>query len=101
MQGEFKVQKEAVWMVANFTTGGSVDQLIQLVQAGVLEPLINLLTIPDNKMVIIILDILFFILQVSCSEQVGTPSFPSQAWIPRAPANKPPKSLKVYIYSGN
>ena len=30
-----------------------------------------------------------------------TPSFPSQAWIPRAPANKPPKSLKVYIYSGN
>ena len=49
MQGEFKVQKEAVWTVANFTTGGSVDQLIQLVQAGVLEPLINLLTIPDNK----------------------------------------------------
>ncbi|KAI4551813.1 hypothetical protein MJT46_018065 [Ovis ammon polii x Ovis aries] len=63
--GEFKVQKEAVWTVANFTTGGSVDQLIQLVQAGVLEPLINLLTIPDNKMVIIILDILFFILQAA------------------------------------
>lgn len=71
VQGEFKVQKEAVWTVANFTTGGSVEQLIQLVQAGVLEPLINLLTIPDNKMVIIILDVLFFILQVSCSEQVG------------------------------
>ncbi|XP_040119146.1 importin subunit alpha-8 [Oryx dammah] len=63
--GEFKVQKEAVWTVANFTTGGSVDQLIQLVQAGVLEPLINLLTTPDNKMVIIILDILFFILQAA------------------------------------
>ena len=71
MQGEFKVQKEAVWTVANFTTGGSVDQLIQLVQAGVLEPLINLLTIPDTKIVIIILDVLFFILLVSCSEQVG------------------------------
>nr|XP_020756261.1 importin subunit alpha-8 [Odocoileus virginianus texanus] len=63
--GEFKVQKEAVWTVANFTTGGSVDQLIQLVQAGVLEPLINLLTIPDNKIVIIILDVLFFILQAA------------------------------------
>ena len=70
-QGEFKVQKEAVWTVANFTTGGTVDQLVQLVQAGVLEPLINLLDIQDTKMVIIILDVIFFILQVSSSEQVG------------------------------
>uniref|UniRef100_A0A8D1VFL1 Importin subunit alpha n=1 Tax=Sus scrofa TaxID=9823 RepID=A0A8D1VFL1_PIG len=63
--GEFKVQKEAVWTVANFTTGGTVDQLVQLVQAGVLEPLINLLDIQDTKMVIIILDVIFFILQAA------------------------------------
>lgn len=57
--------------MANFTNGGTVDQLIQLIHAGILEPLVNLLTTRDTKIVIIILDIINFLLQVSCSEQVG------------------------------
>ncbi|XP_045727817.1 importin subunit alpha-8-like [Mirounga angustirostris] len=63
--GEFKVQKEAVWTVANFTTGGTIDQLIQLVHSGVLEPLVNLRTIQDSKIFIIILDVISFILQAA------------------------------------
>ncbi|XP_054423977.1 importin subunit alpha-8 [Pteronotus mesoamericanus] len=62
---DFKVQKEAVWTVANFATGSTVGQLIQLIHAGVLEPLVNLLTIPDTKFVIIILDIISFLLQAT------------------------------------
>uniref|UniRef100_A0A673UH42 Importin subunit alpha n=1 Tax=Suricata suricatta TaxID=37032 RepID=A0A673UH42_SURSU len=62
---EFKVQKEAVWTVANFTTGGTIDQLIQLVHSGVLEPLVNLLTIQDPKIIIIILDVLSLILKAA------------------------------------
>ena len=64
--GDFKAQKEAVWMVANFAMGAPwTDPSIQLVHLGVLEPLVNLLTIPDTKLVIIIIDIISFLLQAT------------------------------------
>nr|XP_020007064.1 importin subunit alpha-8-like [Castor canadensis] len=62
---EFKVQKEAVWTVANFTTGASVEQLFQLVHAGVLGPLMDLLTVPDVRIVVIILDVVACVLQAA------------------------------------
>uniref|UniRef100_A0A2K5Q4D9 Importin subunit alpha n=1 Tax=Cebus imitator TaxID=2715852 RepID=A0A2K5Q4D9_CEBIM len=61
--GEFKVQKEAIWTVANFVTGATMDHLIQLVHSGILEPPVNLLTAPDVKIVLIILDVISFILE--------------------------------------
>ncbi|XP_015590305.1 importin subunit alpha [Cephus cinctus] len=54
--GDFKSQKEAAWAITNLTSGGSVQQLAQLVQLGVLTPFCNLLEAKDWKIVIVVLD---------------------------------------------
>ncbi|XP_014327046.1 importin subunit alpha-5-like [Xiphophorus maculatus] len=54
--GDFKTQKEAVWAVTNFTNGGTVEQVVSLVQSGALEAIINLLQVKDAKFILIILE---------------------------------------------
>ncbi|XP_029014466.1 importin subunit alpha-1 [Betta splendens] len=56
VRGDYKTQKEAVWAVTNYTSGGNVQQVIHLVQANVLEPLLNLLSTKDSKTILVILD---------------------------------------------
>uniref|UniRef100_A0A8C5DHJ3 Importin subunit alpha n=1 Tax=Gouania willdenowi TaxID=441366 RepID=A0A8C5DHJ3_GOUWI len=49
-------QREAVWAVTNLTSGGTVEQVVHLVQSGALEAIINLLQVKDPKVVLVILD---------------------------------------------
>jgi len=55
-KGDFKSQKEAAWAVTNLTSGGNVDQIIKLCQANCLNPLCNLLTAKEAKVIVVALD---------------------------------------------
>uniref|UniRef100_A0A673AJK5 Importin subunit alpha n=1 Tax=Sphaeramia orbicularis TaxID=375764 RepID=A0A673AJK5_9TELE len=56
LDGDFKTQREAVWAVTNFTSGGTVEQVVQLVQSGALEAIIDLLQVKDAKVILVILE---------------------------------------------
>lgn len=45
-----------MWAVTNFTSGGTVEQVINLVQSGALEAILNLLQVKDPKVILVILD---------------------------------------------
>merc|ERR1712166_677216 len=61
---DFKTRKEAAWAISNATSGGRPDQIQQLVAAGCIPPLCNILSVGDHKVLEVALDALDNILRV-------------------------------------
>jgi hypothetical protein len=62
---EFDIQKEAAWAASNATSGGTPEQILYLVQQGVVPPLCNLLSVLDAKVITVALEGLENILRVA------------------------------------
>lgn len=66
---DFDVKKEAAWAISNATSGGTPDQIKYLVQQGCIEPLCNLLSVHDSRIVSVALEGLENILRVGQKEK--------------------------------
>ncbi|XP_026322661.1 importin subunit alpha-1-like isoform X2 [Hyposmocoma kahamanoa] len=62
---DIKCQKEAAWAITNLCLGGTPEQLDALLQAGFLEPYCMLLSSPDQRAIIVVLDGLTNLLQAA------------------------------------
>ena len=63
--GEFRVQKEVLFAIANYISGSNTDQIWYLVKCQVIKPMCDLLVVKDQQLLKIILDGLCIILSVN------------------------------------
>lgn len=62
-KADFKTRKEAAWAIVNAVSGGSQEQIRFLVHQGCIQPLCNLLSVLDNRIVLVALNGLEHILK--------------------------------------
>lgn len=66
---DFDVKKESAWAISNATSGGTPEQIKYLVEQGCIEPLCNLLSVHDSRIVSVALEGLENILRVGQKEK--------------------------------
>ncbi|KAH8865586.1 Importin subunit alpha-1 isoform 2 [Schistosoma japonicum] len=64
-KSEFRTQKEACWVISNFISGGTPAQCTYLLSQNVLKALCNLLTVSESKVVLMVLESIKKLLEVS------------------------------------
>jgi len=84
--GDFDVKKEAAWVISNATAGGSPEQIEYLVQCGCIQPMVDLMSVSDVKIVGVVLDAMENILRTGQLKQAenGLPENPIVALIEQA-----------------
>nr|CAH8842961.1 unnamed protein product [Trichobilharzia regenti] len=64
-KGEYKAQKEACWVISNIITGGTTEQCAYLLNLPIFKALKNLLSVSDVKVILMTLEIITKLLEVS------------------------------------
>ncbi|KAL1124229.1 hypothetical protein AAG570_001999 [Ranatra chinensis] len=55
-KGEFQTKREAAWAISNLTISGNREQVLRLIQEGVIPPFCLLLDCKDNQVIHVVLD---------------------------------------------
>ncbi|BES89462.1 Importin subunit alpha [Nesidiocoris tenuis] len=55
-KGEFQTKREAAWAISNLTISGNREQVMCLIQGGVIPPFCALLDCKDNQVIQVVLD---------------------------------------------
>jgi HEAT repeat protein len=69
---DFDIKKEAAWALSNATSGGSAEQIRYLVDCHIIEPMCELISAPDNRIILVALEGLENILKVGEKEAKDT-----------------------------
>ncbi|XP_018654197.1 LOW QUALITY PROTEIN: importin alpha-related [Schistosoma mansoni] len=64
-KGEFRTQKEACWVISNYISGGTPAQCAYLLNQNVLKALCNILTVSESKVVLMVLEGIKKLLEIS------------------------------------